>query len=404
MKRSAQSLVWLGLLLFLAAGGTWGIYAALTETLEVRSVLAREIPLEEYVEDRAYTSLPQVVHLTMPQQGRILPISLREGDRVKKGEILARLEDVDLQDALREAHSIVKAMANTVLSSQAQVKASKARREYLKWLAEAREELYSKKAISEQLFREATTDYLESAMDTEGSEALSYAYAAVDSTSKLLPIYINRSLKRTVIESPINGMILHRYVWNSKMLQPGEPLLDLGNLEELEITAPLLTEEAVRVAPGNPVHIFGEAVGPAPLKGKVLRIKPQAYTKLSSLGVEQQRVDVVIGFEKGELERLGKEQNRTLGLEYRVRVHITTARKEKALAIPRTALFRGPGNRWKVFVIRQGRIEEIAVVPGMQNPELVEILEGLAPGEEIVLAPEDTLRPGLRVRGIPEDQ
>ncbi len=399
MGRKKGSFFWLGMLALLLGGAAWGIYATMTEVREVRSTLAGEMMLEEYVEDRGQTSLPQIVHITMPQQGRVLPISLREGDTVRKGEVLARLEDVDLQDALREAHSIVKAMASTVLSSQAQVKASKARRDYLKWLAEAREELYSKKAVSEQLFREAKTDYLESAMDTEGSEALSYAYAALNSTSKLLPIFINRSLKRTVIESPIEGTVLRRYVWNAKMLQPGEPLLDLGNLAELEVTAPLLTEEAVRVSPGDPVEIFGETIGTSPLQGRVLRIKPQGYTRLSSLGVEQQRVEVIIGFEEGELERLRTEGGRTLGLEYRVRVRITTASKEKALCIPRTALFRGPGKSWGIFVIREGRVEEVAVTPGMQNPDWVEILEGLAPGDEVILAPEESLRPGLRVRG-----
>lgn len=400
MGRKKSSFFWLGTLALLLGGTAWGVYASMTEVREVRSTLAREIVLEEYVEDRGQTSLPQIVHITMPQQGRVLPISLQEGDAVHKGEVLARLEDVDLQDALREAYSIVKAMASTVLSSQAQVKASKARRDYLKWLAEAREGLYAKKAISEQLFREAKTDYLASAMDTEGSEALSYAYAALNSTSKLLPIFINRSLKRTVIESPMEGTVLRRYVWNAKMLQPGEPLLDLGNLAELEVTAPLLTEEAVRVSPGDPVEIFGETIGASPLQGRVLRIKPQGYTKLSSLGVEQQRVDVVIGFEEGELERLRTEGGRTLGLGYRVRVRITTASKEKALCIPRTALFRGSGKSWGVFLIREGRVEEAAVTPGMQNPEWVEILEGLAPGDQVILAPEESLEPGLRVMGM----
>ncbi len=403
MNRKKSSLFWIGVFMLLAAGAAWGIYSKATKVLEVQSSLATETSLGEYVEDRAHTSLPHVVHITMPQQGRVLPISLREGDAVTKGEIIARLEDVDLQDALKEAQAIVKAMANTVLSSQAQVKASKARKDYLEWLAEAREKLFSKKAVSEQLFREAKTDYLESAMDTEGNQALSYAYSAIDSTSKLLPIYINRSLKRTVIESPQDGILLRRYVWNTKVLQAGEPLVDLGNLEDLEITAPILTEEAVRIAPGNPVRIFGETVGPEPLKGRVLRIKPQGYTKLSSLGVEQQRVDVIVSFEKGELERLRQEQNRSLGLEYRVRVRITTASKDKALTVPRTALFRGPRESWQVFVIREGRAELRSVVPGMQNQERVEILQGLASGDEVVLAPEDAIKPGLRIKGLRED-
>jgi len=101
MNRKKIPFFWIGLFGLLAAGGAWGIYAKLTEVVDVRSARAEETALEEYVEDRAHTSLPQVIHITMPQQGRVLPISLREGDRVKKGEILARLEDVDLQDALK---------------------------------------------------------------------------------------------------------------------------------------------------------------------------------------------------------------------------------------------------------------------------------------------------------------
>jgi len=289
-----------------------------------------------YVEERARTSLPDICKLTMPQPGRVLPITLEEGDAVTRGQVVARLDNADLLDALKEADAVVQAMANVVAASEAQVRASRTRTDYLKWLWEAIDRVYKSQVVSQKMEREARSAYLQAAMDTEATTADSFAWKALDSVSRLLPIYVNRSLKRTVLESPIDGVVLKRYVRDETVLQPGEPLLEIGDLSRLQVTVEVLTEDAARIEAGDEVEIFGETVGESSLRGTVLRVKPSGFTKLSSLGVEQQRVDVVVAFAPGELRRLEKD-GRRLGNGYRVRVRIYTASSRSEPAPPSSA-------------------------------------------------------------------
>jgi HlyD family secretion protein len=144
------------------------------------------------------------------------------------------------------------------------------------------------------------------------------------------------------------------------------------------------------------VEIYGPAVGQPGVKGKVARVYPAGFTKVSSLGVEQQRVMVVVRFDATDLKRLLDE--RRLGVGYRVRVRIITAEKSDALVVPRSALFRATSGDWQVFVVRGGRARLQKVAIGLMNDELAEITDGVADDEPVVLAPESTLSDGARVR------
>jgi HlyD family secretion protein len=130
----------------------------------------------------------------------------------------------------------------------------------------------------------------------------------------------------------------------------------------------------------------------------VHRIYPAGFTKVSSLGVEQQRVNVIVRFAEGVLEKL--REQRDLGVDYRVRVRIFTEHKSDALLVPRTALFRGADGGWEVFVVRDRRAKLQPVEVGLMNDERVEIISGLQQGEIVVLAPESSLIDGTRVKPI----
>lgn len=349
-----------------------------------------------YVEDRAKTSLPDVVHLTMPQPGRVLPIDLQEGDRVSKGQVVIRLDNADLLDALKESNDMVEAMANAVKAGEAQVKASRTRAEYLKWLWEALDKIYRRQAISEKTAKEARAAFLQAEMDMESDTATTYAWKAMASLTRLFPIYVKRNLKRATVTSPIDGVVLKRFVKDEVVLQPGEPILDIGNLSELQVTVEVLTEEASQIASGDRVEIFGETLGSETLKGKVVRVKPSGFTKLSSLGVEQQRVEVIVAFAPGELERL-HQAGRSLGTGFRVRARIYTDSARNVLVVPRTALFGGAGESWQVYAVKNGRARLTDVVPGLGNEEKVAVLQGLAEGDEVILAPDSSLVDGAKV-------
>jgi HlyD family secretion protein len=207
-----------------------------------------------------------------------------------------------------------------------------------------------------------------------------------------------RDQKRGELQSPIEGVVLERAISDERQVAAGTVLLTVGRLEDLEIEADILSQDVVNVKEDNTVEITGPAIGPQPAHGKVTRIYPAGFTKTSSLGVEQQRVKVIIAFNPDDLNRVRNE--RGLGVDYRVRVKVFTTQKEDALVVPRSALFRGGDGGWQLFVVRGGKAELQPVKVGLMNDEQAEITDGIQPGEEVVLAPETSLRDGVRVKPI----
>ena len=144
--------------------------------------------------------------------------------------------------------------------------------------------------------------------------------------------------------------------------------------------------------------IPGVAEGIANARGKVSRVFPAGFTKVSSLGVEQQRVKVIVTFEPDELEKLLADRH--LGVDYRVRTRIFAAHQSDALIVPRSALFRGPDNGWQVFVVRNGRAILQTIEVGLNNDEAAAITNGLTADEPVIRAPEHSLISGTRVQPI----
>jgi HlyD family secretion protein len=206
--------------------------------------------------------------------------------------------------------------------------------------------------------------------------------------------------ERSVMTSPIDGVVLERHVVNEQFLAAGTVLLTLGRLEDLEVEAEILSQDVVKIDVGDAVEIYGPAVGRAlgqGVPGKVAQIYPGGFTKISSLGVEQQRVRVVIHFDEGQLPELLK---RDLGVDFTVRVRIFTDARSDALLVPRPAIFRSPDGGWQVYVVRQGRARLQPVEVGLMNDDRVEIRAGLQADDLVVLAPESSLSDGSRVRHI----
>ncbi|HWC65394.1 MAG TPA: HlyD family efflux transporter periplasmic adaptor subunit, partial [Thermoanaerobaculia bacterium] len=188
------------------------------------------------------------------------------------------------------------------------------------------------------------------------------------------------------IRSPAAGRVLRISQESERSVAAGTPVVEIGEPGALEIVVDLLSTDAVRVAPGMAMTVDG---GEGVLRrGRVRTVEPAAFTKISALGVEEQRVNVV-----GDLlDPAGR-----LGDAYRVETAITVWRGEKVLTIPASALFRS-GAGWRVFVVEGGRARGRAVDVGHRGASEVEILRGLAEGDTVVLHPGDALREGRRVR------
>lgn len=188
------------------------------------------------------------------------------------------------------------------------------------------------------------------------------------------------------VYAPISGRVLRVLEKSERILPAGTPLIEIGNQASVEIVVDVLSTEAAQIRPGANVLVTNESAA-EPLKARVRVVEPQAFTKVSALGVEEQRVNIVADF-------LTKDAN--LGDNYRVDVRIIVWQADDVLKIPSSALFR-EREKWNVFVVEGGNARRREVKIGHQNSSESEVLEGLTAGEIVILHPPNQLADGASV-------
>jgi HlyD family secretion protein len=419
----------------------------------VQAVRVHPGSIQEFVDEQGQTRLPRTYLVTMPFTGRIEPIELTEGMPVKAGQVVARVVPLDLEldvveaqaavdraqasvnensdtsvelTGLQQALRYVESIDRTVEAAAERVRSGAAKLEFADKTLERVRKLRRDNAASEEQLNQAEVNSVEASVGYQQDRLVLSALKSLQAATALVPTivrqYINRKgltvavvreelaqaaarlkqrqrdQQRGAMTSPIDGIVLERRESNERMVAAGTVLLSIGNPAEMEVEADILSQDVVQVKAGNVVDVYGPAIGPEPVRAKVARIYPAGFTKLSSLGVEQQRVKVVIRFTAERLKQLRDE--RSLGVGYRVRVRIYTAEKSQALVVPRSALFRGPSGDWQVFAVRGDVAVLQTIAVGLINDEIAEVTAGLESDEWVVLAPEATLHAGARVRPI----
>jgi HlyD family secretion protein len=191
------------------------------------------------------------------------------------------------------------------------------------------------------------------------------------------------------LRSPVDGIVLRVLQESEAPVAAGAPLIEIGNPNQLEIVIDLLSTDAVKVQPGFRALISGWG-GNATLGGHVRLVEPAGFTKVSALGVEEQRVNVLIDFDEAHSDA------RALGDGYRVEVSIITWQREHVLKVPTSALFR-TGEVWSVFAVRDGRAAQTTVQLGRRSAIEAELLSGLTDGDQIIVHPGDTVEDGVAV-------
>ena len=190
------------------------------------------------------------------------------------------------------------------------------------------------------------------------------------------------------IRAPVTGRILKIIQDSEAVVQPGAPLIEIGDPADLEVVADLLSTDAVQIKVDAPVRIDGW--GGPPLQGRVTRVDPAGFVKVSALGIEEQRVRTTIDLVDSP------ETWSRLGHDYRVIVHVTVWSADDVLSVPVGALFRQV-DEWAVFIVKNGRASTVTVTIGRRNGRTAEVLSGLSEGDRVVLHPSDRIKKGVRV-------
>lgn len=206
---------------------------------------------------------------------------------------------------------------------------------------------------------------------------------------RLATIHWDRDI---AVPSPASGRLLRLIRENEGPVEMGSPIMEVGDPSSLEIVVDLLTADAVRVHSGTPVRIERWG-GNQPLEGLVRVVEPAAYTKISALGVEEQRVNAIVRITSKE------EIWKNLGDQFRVDCTFIVSKQENVLRVPSGALFRD-GEGWALFRVENGKVRKIAVRISARSPINAVIQEGLKEGDEVVLYPGDRIQDGVRVKKI----
>lgn len=386
--RHVRSIVSIVAVTGLAAAALW------PERLAVDVAQATRGPMEVTLDEDGDTRVGERFVVSAPVAGRLQRIELEPGDPVVKGKtVVARLAPAapPLLDPRLRAELTAAAAASNAAAQQARAERDRA----ATLLERARATLRRQESLSEA--GAVSRDDLESAQMAvataeDAVRAATMAVARADEEARL-----SRSRLQTPaggdrlvdVVAPVDGIVLRRVRESEAVVPAGEGLVELGDPRQLEIVADLLSTDAVQVRRGSPVRIE-QWGGSHPLAGTVRRVEPSGFIKVSALGVEERRVNVVIDFSNPAAAA------RALGDGYRVEVRIVVWQADDVVKVPVGTLFRS-GNGWAVFVVSGGRAARRAVEVGHRNDEEAEIAGGLTAGDALVLHPPDTLADGDRV-------
>lgn len=392
-----RSLFWGVLLLTLAVGL---VFAFRPQPVPVDFALVERGPLIVTVSEEGETRVRDVFVLSAPIAGRARRIEAEVGDPVAAGRtVVAEIEPIDpaFLDVRSEAQAQAAVRTAEAARDLARAELDRAQADLVFAEAEVKR---ARRLIRDDTISQRRLDEDERAYKTAKAN-LATAQAALDmrgaelerARAELLSPLAARGMKPSCpcvpVTAPVDGQVLQVIHESEAVVSAGQPLIEIGDPEDLEIVADLLSTEAVRVEPGQRVMIE-EWGGGAVLNGRVERVEPYGFTKVSALGIEEQRVNVIIDFTDPPA------QWRRLGHGYRVEARIVLWENEDVLKVPLSALFRDAGD-WTIFVEREGRAEKRRVEPGRHNGLESEILEGLAVGERIVLYPSDRVVAGVRL-------
>lgn len=355
--------------------------------VEVAGVEARTLTV--VIEEQGRTRARDPFIVAAPINGRLLRPTLEIGDQITQGQEIARIA-VAPDDRRTEAMAQANLAAAQARRAAAEAELLEAESAYARARneEERRGELFKTNVASaeEVEYYKQVTDASE-AKQLSMRAALQAADAEVDSAQSLLlgsmPANENSIL---AVSAPVTGTVYQVYEESERVVQAGTPLYAISGENALEVIVDLLTQDAVQVSVGQPLLASGWG-GDEVLLGEVTRIEPQAFTRVSALGVEEQRVNVI-----GSLQKVPAN----LGAEYRIDAGIVVWQQENVLTVPTSAIFQRQG-RWHTFVVSAGRARSRAIGIGRRNAEYAQVLEGLAAGEQVIQFPSDLIGEGVAV-------
>ena len=388
-----SSLPWLGGILLVSVI-SWGLWP---KPVIIETGVVGRTPLTVRVSEEGKTRVRNRYVVAAPVAGKMGRVTLKAGDPVEAGTtVLTTIEPA--APPLLDPRARTQAEAVIAMQEAARGKAAQsldAAKAGLKLAETERERMRSVKQRG--TLSESDRDRMESEAAIKAAEvrAAEFALQVVDYEFAQARAALERpaaalSNNTCEVKSPVSGQVLKVMQESETMVAPGTQIVEVGDPADLEIEAEILSRDAVTIKPGDLVDI-DQWGGEKLLRGRVRRIEPAAFTKISALGVEEQRVIVL-----SDLSDV-PESAKSLGDRYRVEVRVAVWHADDVLTVPSGALFR-EGNTWKTYIYQNGTARLTPLETGHSDGNLTEIISGLKPGDKVLLHPPDVVKDGSSVK------
>jgi HlyD family secretion protein len=398
-----------GLIVLLVAGlAAATVFALIPKPLPVDVAVLARGPMRVTIDEDGKTRVTDRYLVSAPLAGTIGRMTLHPGDPIEQGGLIAIIEATEppLLDAQTrtEAEARLKAAEAAKRQASATVNRAKAAADFARNERDRTAQLVQKGSYAERNLDLAELDLKtreqELASAGFGVRVAQYEVEMARATLERIDAHASVTAKKGAkpvpeesgsvvhVNSPITGTVLRVLHEHEGVVTPGVELLELADPDALELVVDVLTSDAVQIERGAMVEIRGWG-GDTPLNGRVRLVEPSAFTKISALGVEEQRVNVVI-------ELLDKPEGVVIGDGYRVEVSIVVWQSEDVLLLPVAALFRD-GERWAVWVVDAGFARLQTIELGKRQGLWVEAAAGLEAGQTVIVHPSDAITEGVEV-------
>lgn len=399
-KHSMRRKVLMSALALLVLAGL--VWAFMPTPVTVETATVTQGRFERAVQEDGKTRLRERYVISTPLTGRVARLTLKQGDAVTANEVVATLWPIEpaLLDARARAEQLARIGALQAAVAKAQANQERA----MAALAQARADFKRSDQLAQQGFVSSNQHETgqfnvrlrEKELESSRQEAvvaqheLKQARVTLQQFSQRLPVAKNAGQSPVEVEAPVAGKVLKVWQQSEGVVAVGTPLIELGDPTQLEVVVDILSEDAAQIKPGSPVHLANWG-GPDVLDGQVRLIEPAAFTKVSALGVEEQRVNTVIDITSAS------EKWTTLGDGFKVDVRVLVQVEENAVKVPVSALFP-VGSRSALFVLEGGRARQLEVEVAARNGVEAWVKTGLPPGTQVIIYPDTQLKEGSRVK------
>jgi HlyD family secretion protein len=349
------------------------------------------------VDEDGKTRIRERYVVAAPLAGRLSRIRLKAGDRIKADDVVATIVPSpapfldprsrrEAEERLGAAEAMQERAKAAVQRAQAQLKQATSEYDRVRTLLE-------RGVSTQQVFERAELATRVADRDLRAAELQEHAAEhELDQARALLARYRGEDTAGQdawPVTAPVSGQVLKIVQESETIVQPGTPLIEIGDPRDLEIVVDVLSIDAVEVRPGADVLIERWG-GPGALRGQVRKVEPAAFTKISTLGVEEQRVNVIVDLVSPPDQWAG------LGDAFQLDTRIAVFAQDDVLIVPSGALFRR-GDGWNVYVAKESRAELRDIVLLRRSGRLAAVTAGLAAGERVIVYPSDRIAPGVRI-------